>query len=277
VYSGRLRIVQADVVIEDVRQLVRLGAEHITFGDPDFFNGVKHSLRIVEALHQEYPGLTYDATIKVEHLLEHRALLSRLKDTGCVFIVSAVEAVDDTILGHLEKGHTAADVEEALDLVTAAGLVMRPTFVAFTPWTTLEGYGELLAFIERRRLINHVEPVQLAIRLLVPRGSSLIGTTAMDAYLGEFDETTLTYTWRHPDPRMDELQVGMAGLVEEAACAGDDAVGTFSRIKSLAKTQSSRFNPQRDVVERPRNALRASRVRPSLASGVPRLTEPWFC
>jgi radical SAM superfamily enzyme YgiQ (UPF0313 family) len=277
VYSGRLRIVQADVVIEDVRQLVRLGAEHITFGDPDFFNGVKHSLRIIEALHQEYPGLTYDATIKVEHLLEHRALLSRLKDTGCVFIVSAVEAVDDTILGHLEKGHTAAHVEAALDLVTAAGLVMRPTFVAFTPWTTLEGYRELLAFIERRRLINHVEPVQLAIRLLVPRGSSLIGTTAMDAYLGEFDETTLTYTWRHPDPRMDELQVGMAGLVEEAARAGDDAVGTFSRIKSLAKTQSSRFNPQRDVVERPRNALRASRVRPSLASGVPRLTEPWFC
>jgi hypothetical protein len=99
----------------------------------------------------------------------------------------------------------------------------------------------------------------------------------MDAYLGAFDETTLTYTWRHPDPRMDELQVGMAGLVEEAARAGDDAVGTFSRIKSLAKTQSSRFNPQRDVVERPRNALRASRVRPSLASGVPRLTEPWFC
>jgi radical SAM superfamily enzyme YgiQ (UPF0313 family) len=139
VYGGRLRIVQHEVVLEDIRALVQMGAEHITFGDPDFFNGVKHSLGIVEAMHAEFPQLTYDATIKIEHLLEHRTLLPLLRRTGCVFIVSAVEAIDDKVLGYLEKGHTAADVETALALVSAAGLVLRPTFVAFTPWTTLEG------------------------------------------------------------------------------------------------------------------------------------------
>src|SRR5919201_3028662 len=41
VYGGRLRIVPAEVVLEDVRRLIQMGAEHITFGDPDFFNGVK--------------------------------------------------------------------------------------------------------------------------------------------------------------------------------------------------------------------------------------------
>ena len=114
VYGGRLRIVERDVVLEDVAQLVRMGAEHVTFGDPDFFNGIRHSLRIVEELHAAFPDLTYDVTIKVEHLLEHREHLATLARTGCLFIVSAVEAVHDHVLAHLAKGHTAADVDLAL-------------------------------------------------------------------------------------------------------------------------------------------------------------------
>jgi hypothetical protein len=38
VYNGVFRIVQRDVVLADIRQQVAMGAEHITFGDPDFFN-----------------------------------------------------------------------------------------------------------------------------------------------------------------------------------------------------------------------------------------------
>ncbi len=266
VYGGRLRIVQEEVVLEDIRQLVSMGAEHITFGDPDFFNGLKHSLRIVEALHAEFPSLTYDATIKVEHLLEHRALLPPLKETGCLFVVSAVEAVDDGILANLDKGHTAADVETALELMDAAGLVLRPTFVAFTPWTTAAGYLGLLDFIERHGLIRHVDPVQLAIRLLVPRGSSLIGTPALEPYLGPFDEQTFTHTWQHPDPRMDALQVEVGSLVEQTARSGEDALDTFSRIKNLAHERLTGRAAASPVVDLSRTA-----------SPVPRLTEPWFC
>jgi hypothetical protein len=61
VYGGLFRIVQPDVVLEDVRRQVTAGAEHITFGDPDFFNGPGHAIPIVEALHREWPALTYDA------------------------------------------------------------------------------------------------------------------------------------------------------------------------------------------------------------------------
>lgn len=265
VYGGRLRIVQSDVVLEDIRQLVRLGAEHITFGDPDFFNGIRHSLRIVEALHAEFPELSYDVTIKVEHLLEHRAKLPLLKATGCAFVVSAVEAVDDMVLANLNKGHSAADVEIALGLTAAAGLVLRPTFVAFTPWTSLEGYLGLLAFLERHRLIGHVDPVQLTIRLLVPRGSSLVGTAGMDPYLGPFDPTGFTHTWAHPDPRVDGLQRRVAGLVERAVRDGEDAVDIFYRVKAAALELAGRS---------------ADLTRPAELAAVgpvPRLTEPWFC
>jgi radical SAM superfamily enzyme YgiQ (UPF0313 family) len=266
VYGGRLRIVQADVVLEDVRRLVDMGAEHITFGDPDFFNGIKHSRRIVEALHAEFPQLTYDATIKIEHLLEHRSLLPLLKETGCLFIVSAVEAVDDRILGYLDKGHTAADVETALALTSAAGIVLRPTFVAFTPWTTLAGYLGLLEFVERRGLIFHVDPVQYAIRLLVPRGSSLIGTAALDGCLGPFDQSTFTHTWTHPDPRVDALQARVAALVEAASRDGEEPVRIFEQVRGLALGALNG-----------RPVAAATRLQSSPGQAVPRLTEPWFC
>ncbi|HLY32784.1 MAG TPA: CUAEP/CCAEP-tail radical SAM protein, partial [Ktedonobacterales bacterium] len=88
VYGGRFFAVQREVVLADIRAQVQQGVEHITFGDPDFMNGPKHSLALVRALHEEFPQVTFDATIKVEHLIERRALMPELAELGCAFIVS---------------------------------------------------------------------------------------------------------------------------------------------------------------------------------------------
>jgi len=174
VYQGTFRVVQRDVVLADIRQQVAAGAEHITFGDPDFFNGPGHGMAIVEALHGEWPALTYDVTIKVEHLLQHRDLLPVLKATGCAFVTSAVESFDDAVLDRLAKGHTQADFVEALGLMRAAGLAMSPTFIPFTPWTTRESYRDFLRALVELGLAGEVAPIQLAIRLLIPEGSLLL-------------------------------------------------------------------------------------------------------
>ncbi len=55
IYSGRFFAVPVDIVLADIRTQVKRGARHITFGDPDFFNGPTHALRIARALHQEFP------------------------------------------------------------------------------------------------------------------------------------------------------------------------------------------------------------------------------
>jgi radical SAM superfamily enzyme YgiQ (UPF0313 family) len=269
VYGGALRIVERDVVLDDVAQLVQLGAEHITFGDPDFFNGIRHSLRIVEAIHEAFPELTYDVTIKVEHLLEHRQHLATLARTGCLFIVSAVEAIHDSILEHLAKGHTAADVDEALRLAAAVGLPIRPTFVAFTPWISLDQYLELLAFVRTRGLVGHIDPIQYAIRLLVPRGSSLYGTASLAPYVGEFDESTFSYTWRHPDPRLDALQRRLAAVVEAAAQSGEPADQTVTTIERLALEAAGRHGRA--------GSSAADDLTLAAVAFVPRLTESWFC
>jgi len=185
VYGGRFFVVPVDVVQADVRQLVEAGATHVTFGDPDFLNGPRHALAVARALHAEFPAVTFDVTAKVEHLLRHRGLLPELAALGCLFVVSAVESLSDVVLDHLAKGHTGADVVEALRAVRAAGLTLRPTWVAFTPWTTLDDYQEMLDFVERETLIDHVDPVQYSIRLLVPPGSLLAASDAMRPHLGE--------------------------------------------------------------------------------------------
>src|SRR5262249_40984379 len=184
VYGGRFFAVPRSVVLADVRQQVAAGARHVTFGDPDFLNGPTHALKLARELHAEFPDVTFDFTAKIEHLIRDRARLAEIAQLGCPYTVPAAESLSDTVLTHLDKGHTRADIAAVLEATREANLVLRPTWVAFTPWTTLADYIELLDFHERECLIDHVDPVQYSLRLLVPPGSLLLSSPAMQSYLG---------------------------------------------------------------------------------------------
>lgn len=262
VYGGRFFVIPPEVVLEDIHRQVQAGATHITFGDPDFLNGPGHSLKVVRAMHADFPQLTFDFTAKVEHVLERRALFPELGALGCLFMISAVESLSERVLAVLEKGHTRADVVGALGIVQDAGIALRPTWVAFTPWTTLEDYLEVLEFIETHGLIDHVDPVQYTIRLLVPPGSYLLDRPAMKPFLGPLDQASFSYRWVHPDPRMDRLQKEVSALVEADARIGEDPAVTFYRVWALAAGRPAAADF---------TALRRDRLR------APRLSEPWFC
>jgi len=264
VYGGRFFVVPIEVLLADVRQQVDAGATHITFGDPDFLNGPGHALAAARALHAEFPALTFDFTAKVEHVLRHRDRLAELARMGCAFIVSAAESLSDAVLSSLHKGHTRADIETAVRLAAEAGITLRPTWVAFTPWTTLDDYRELLDFVEERGLVDAVDPVQYSIRLLVPPGSLLLESAAMRPFLGELVEEQFYYRWTHPDPRMETLHAEVVALVAAAADRREDAALTFQRVRELAARTAG-------LTPRPISPLDSKRRRP------PRLTEPWFC
>jgi hypothetical protein len=70
------------------------------------------------------------------------------------WLTTAVESVDDTVLGILRKGHTRADFERVVELCRDVGLTLAPTFVAFTPWTSVHGYLDLLAAIADLDLVE---------------------------------------------------------------------------------------------------------------------------
>jgi radical SAM superfamily enzyme YgiQ (UPF0313 family) len=259
VYRGIFRIVQRDVVLEDIRHQVAAGAEHITFGDPDFLNGPGHAMPIVEALHRAWPRLTYDVTVKVEHILNHRDLLPELKRTGCAFVTSAVESLDDAVLEKLAKGHTRAGFIEALKLMRASGLPMSPTFLPFTPWTTLSGYREFLRELVAFGLAGQVAPVQLAIRLLIPEGSLLLDLPDVRAILEPFAAAGLCYPWKNADPAVDELCRSIHAAIQRADKRRAGRQEIFREIWDLAGAGRWLDPP------------RASRAT------VPYLTEPWYC
>ena len=269
IYNGQFRVVQPDIVLADIAGQVRAGAEHITFGDPDFFNGPTHAMRIVEALHRAHPALTYDVTIKIEHLLRYRNLLPGLRETGCVFVTSAAESVDDLVLARLEKGHTRRDFIDAVALCCEAGVTIVPTFVAFHPWLALDGYCDLLDTLEALDLVDHVAPIQLAIRLLIPERSRLLELEEIRGLVGAFDPATLTYRWTHPDHRVENLHRDVAALVGLRLTADRRAI--FGEISALARERAglprvSACGPRKENVKPARD--RAT---------VPYLNEPWYC
>ena len=234
VYHGRFHAIPGDIVLADIDQQVEGGARHISFGDPDFLNGPSHALRIVRAMHARHPGLSWDAVIKIEHLLRHADLLPELRASGCILVTTAVESIDDATLRRLDKGHTAADFERVVALMRRAGIALAPTFIPFTPWTTAENFHALLEALIRLRLIRGVNPVQLSLRLLIPAGSRLLELPEQETCITSHDPAMLGYQWQHPDPGVDALQEAVRGHVEAAEAQGLDRLSIFNGVREIA-------------------------------------------
>jgi len=260
IYNGKFRAIPVPVVLADIENQIRMGAEHISFGDPDFLNGPTHARKVVEALHQRFPRVTFDATIKIEHLLAHSELLRLLRDSGCLFITSAVESVDDKILDYLQKNHTNEDFSKAVELLREVGIDLAPTFVAFSPWTTIQGYIDLLSRLVDLRMVESVPSIQLAIRLLIPKGSYLLNIPGFASQLGDFDPETLGYPWLNRDKRVDDLQASVQLLVEQAE--GSTRKSVFKSSWRIAHEFAGSIAPE---------------LPDDLGSEIPHHSEAWYC
>jgi radical SAM superfamily enzyme YgiQ (UPF0313 family) len=261
VYDGRYRITGEGTVLSDISRLVEAGAGHVTFGDPDFLNAPVYSLKVLEEAHRRFPHLTYDVTVKVEHIIEHRHLLGRMAEAGVLFLVSAMETLDDDILARLDKGHSAVDAARGVDLVRRAGIDIHPTWLPFTPWTTAASVADIARFVWSHDLAPVTDPVQLSIRLLIPDGSLLLDVPDLAPHLLGYDENALGYRWRSADPAMDELQARLATMADDGATTGEDSLTTLSAMaRVIGETAGSEIGV----------GLVGAEARP-------RLTEPWFC
>jgi radical SAM superfamily enzyme YgiQ (UPF0313 family) len=264
VYNGVFRIVSREVVMADVRQQVSAGAQHISFGDPDFFNGIRHALELVTTFHSEFPDVTYDVTIKIEHLRKYEQHLTTLRDKGCLFVISAVESVDDKILQRLDKGHTLEDFLHVARTFRSLGMTLHPTFVAFTPWTTMGGYLDLLRVLAAEGLVENVAPIQLGIRLLIPEGSRLLELEEVRRGVGAFDAESLVYPWKNPDAQVDKLSEIVQTIAADADRKKESRSVAFARIWTAAHAAAGIAAPKLALVEQSGGA-------------VPFLSEPWYC
>jgi hypothetical protein len=258
-YDGTFYALPVDRVIADIDASVQLGARHITFADADFLNGPAHALRIARELHRRHPGVTFDYTAKIEHLLRHPGVVDELQSIGNLFVVSAVESFNDEVLRRLHKGHTAADAVAVIRAFQRRGLTLRPSLVPFTPWETRESLAQLFELAAREDLVDKIDPVHFSIRLLVPSGSLLLRDPDTAALFGDFDAARFTHRWTHPDPEMDRIQRLLASISDDAQRAQEPVEQTFRRMAEMAAPGLDLLHPT------------TRRGQP------PRLTEDWFC
>ncbi|GBE09012.1 MAG TPA: radical SAM protein [Gammaproteobacteria bacterium] len=263
VYKGRFYAVPAGIVLEDIRQQLAKGAEHISFGDPDFLNGPRHARRIIKAMHEEFPKLSYDAVIKIEHIIKYPEFLLLLRDSGCILVTTAAESVDNRILERLEKGHTAEDFEKVVTMMDEHNIALAPTFIPFTPWTTIDNYINLLNKIAELKLIMSVNPVQLSLRLLIPNGSRLLELPKEETCITDFKPASLGYTWVHNDPQLDLLQENIRHWTEKAENDGLSRLQIFNGIRRIALKVAGR------------NAVDVAEAH--CGNTIPTHSESWYC
>jgi hypothetical protein len=145
------------------------------------------------------------------------------------------------------------------------GLALQPTFIAFMPWTTRTGYGDLLRAIAELGLIDYTAPVQLALRLLVTQGSRLLELDEIRDLVGPFDEQALAYPWHHADPDVDSLAAQVFALVAKRQDEKRSRTEIFSELWELAHGSPMPA------------ALRPPRAGKDAADEVPHMDEPWYC
>jgi hypothetical protein len=165
--------------------------------------------------------------------------------------------VNDAILGYLDKGHTAGDASRATMLLRENGIDVRPSWLPFTPWTTVDDVTAILDFVIDNDLVASVDPVQYTIKLLIPPGSLMLSVPEIEPYLGPYDDGNLTYSWRAADEDTVELQARLTGLVARRQREGADIAEIFEEVYETVTGRKA--------------TLRAT------DGDRPRLTEPWFC
>lgn len=270
VYDGRTRVVAVDDVLADVAQLVASGVRHVSFGDPDFLSGPAHARRVVAAVHGAFPDVTFDVTVKVSHVLAHRQLWPDMAAAGCLFVVSAFESASDVVLRKLDKGHTAADMVEAVAVLRQSGIEPRPSLMPFTPWTQADDIRDLVDLVEHCQLVGNVDPVQWSIRLLVPARSLLLDSGELDGLLGPYDPELLGFSWRSADPRLDHLHLRLAELAEQA---GSESWGAEHAHGALRRAVEDVLGSWQTATRDPDPRMTS----PLAPESRPRLSEAWFC
>lgn len=232
VYGGKVTLIPEEVVLTDIDNLVRMGARHLSFIDPDFLNAPRHSLSIVQQMNERYPFLTYDFTAKITHFRRHAEYVEQLAPLGLRYALTAMEFNDEDTLERLKKKHSTDDLQWTIDFLRSLGVHVKPTFVFVNPWVTVEDMMNLLDFIEENDLIECVDPVQYKIRLLLFRNSLLLDGTYIDR--STFGNENDFYTeWRHEDPAIEALYRDLVRVVDHHMAIGASFNDTFQAVRKV--------------------------------------------
>ena len=259
-FNGSFKTYSLEKIVSDVENQVKQGAKHISFNDPDFFNGPIHALKILESLNEKFPSITYDSTIKVEHIIKYKKYFKELSSLNMVFVISAFETTNDIVLSILEKNHTSNDLNNSIEISQDFGIDIRPTWMPFSPWTELNDLSNIVKLIEKYELRETVDPIQLTIKLLIPKHSLIIKKPEINKYLGNYEKNSLSFKWEYENNDVEKLQSSLFDFILNNSEL-DDHKQYLGMVNIIEKCTDTKLltNSSYDF------------------KNVPKLSETWFC
>jgi hopanoid C-3 methylase len=203
-YDGGVAAYEVEPVVADALALAAEGVRHFLVIDAEFFNSRTTGEAVMRRVREELgSSVTFELTTRVDHVLRYTGELERLVELGLVAVTSALEFPSDRILRIFDKGVDTADMRRAIAEAARLGIVLDPTFIPFTPWVE---YDELLTFedfLVETGLAKVAHPTVLQTRLLLFRGSPLLGSPWLQDV--PLEERGFWLEWTHDDPRVEEL------------------------------------------------------------------------
>ncbi len=266
VYNKRVRKIDLSTLIDDIDQLVEMGAEHISFNDPDFLNIPAHSELVVSTMRKRHPDLTFDATIKIEHIVKYKKLMRQFKESGLILVQSAFETMDDEVLDLLEKGHNADEAKKAIDFAKSIDLSLRPSWIPFSPWTTYQSIADIVNFSIQYDVLSESDPIQWTIKLLVPKGSLLLANAKLAPIFRDYDEERFTFCYDYIHPELDHLQQYLARFMENSQSC-EDSLATLKGLYLIIKEHLGTYSNS-TLIDFPSGVI---------SNNNPRRSESWFC
>ena len=161
-------------------------------------------------VHERFPDVTFDCTVKVEHVLRHADAVAgvRRRRAACSWC-RAFESVDDAVLERLDKGHTAADAGRAVGAParrTASTSGRRGCRSRRGPRSTTSSRSSTSS--HDHDLVGSVDPVQYTSACSSPRARCCSAIPTSSPHLGPWDDERSTYTWRRPTRRSTSCSSG---------------------------------------------------------------------
>ena len=273
VYDGRIRIVPDDVVLADVERLVERRRP------PHHLRRPRLPQRPAALPAGRAPRCTSAARADLRlhgqgraHPAPRRPVAGAGRGRAACSWSAPSRRVNDDILAGSTRATRPPRPPPRWRCCARHGIEIRPSFLPFTPWTTLDDVADIVDFVAAHDLVANVDPVQYTIRLLVPEGSLLWSRSLRRSRLGPYDAERLSWTWSaRPTPPSTELQTRLArhrrGRPDRRRADRPDL-----RTGPGRRARRRRAPPGRRARPAPPERLQHCR-----GEGRPRLTEPWFC
>ena len=283
--SGDFRLVPRTSCWRTCAQQVDAGAQHLTFGDPDFFNGRTHATSVIASSPRRSLASPTTSPSRWSTWCGTSPAPAELR--GPAACSSRAPSRRSTIecSAATGKGHTRADFEAGgRRLPGRPALSLSPTFVAFTPWTSFPWrISSSRSHRSPRARASMSRPSNWRSGSSSPTGRFCSAWTTLRRAPGAVRPRALVYPWTSQKPDVDVLQDEVRRWLARGRARRARKCSTRSAVaaRHAGVGRSSSFAPSAnlEVCATPGHTAPArENTAPTRASAtVPYLEEPWYC